>query len=118
MKRMQKLSYDRYFRVVTVAGDKNDTAGIGVEEYDPLNFGDNNVLYLASIYLDNGGRSQAVRQAFETIEQQVEEGESVAIRLNGRHWKRWRGIYPRFNITQLKAGRSEERRVGEAGICG
>ena len=102
---MQKLSYDRYFRVVTIPGVEDNTAGIGVEEYDPLNFGDNNVLYLASIYLDNGGRSQAVRRAFETIEHEVEEGEGVAVRLNGRHWKRWREIYPRFNITQLKAGR-------------
>src|SRR5699024_4935345 len=89
----------------TAAGDEENTAGIGIEEYNPLDFGDNNVLYLASIYIEGGGRSQAVRRAFETIEQQVEKGEGVVIRLNGRHWKRWREIYPRFNITQLKAGR-------------
>lgn len=100
-----QIKYDRYFRVVTIPGDEENTAGIGVEEYNPLDFSDNNVLYFASIYLDNGGRLQAVRRAFEAIEQQVKKGEGVAVRLNGRRWKRWREIYPRFNITQLKTGR-------------
>src|SRR5699024_5135015 len=105
-----ELKYDRYFRVVTIPGGEENTAGVGIEEYNPLDFSDNNVLYLASIYIEGGGRSQAVRQAIKTIETQITNDERVAIRLNGRKWYVWKKVYPQFNITSLKRNR--------AGWCG
>ena len=107
---MQKLSYDRYFRIVTAPANEEGAAAVGIEEYDPSNHSDNNVLFLASIYIKKGGRSQAVRQAIKTIETQITNDERVAIRLNGRKWYVWKKVYPQFNITSLKRNR--------AGWCG
>lgn len=102
---MHKLKYDRYFRVVTAPAYEDNAATVGVEEYDPLDFSDDNILFIASIYIKEGGRSQAVRQAIEIIKNEVKDDEQVTIRINGRRWFVWKKVYPEFNITNLKAGR-------------
>lgn len=101
-----EIKYDRYFRIVTVSGDDTDVAGVGIEEYSPS---DGSILYIASIYAE-GGRTNAVHTAMRTIAQEVTEDERVIVRLNGRNWRVWAGLYPRFKITNVKRGR--------AGWCG
>lgn len=102
---MRDFRYDRYFRIVTVPGIKDGTAGVGIEEYR-----DAKILYFASLYIEDGGRSQAVKRAIKEIQTQIKPDERVAIRLNGSRWRIWRGLYTEYNITNLKKNR--------AGWCG
>lgn len=99
----QILAYDKYFRIVTVRGDDGHSSGVGVEQYNPLDQTHDCVIWFASIYLERGGRSQAVRKAIRAIETQVSEGDKVAIRLGGRNWWIWRHIFhEQYKITKLK----------------
>lgn len=100
-----EIKYDRYFRIVTLLNEDRTASGVGIEEYDPINHTDGSVLYYASIYIE-GGRTNAVHKAMRTIAQEVTEDERVIVRLNGRGWRAWIDLYPRFKITNLKLKRS------------